>query len=167
MNTGKVTLAALLFITGSLLVSQEPFHLQSIAPREFALMAWGDSPSDPDQLRGMKEAGLNISGFCHAEDLDRVKAAGLTCFVNDPTLSSYAPDRLPPLATMRRDVLDLKKRIGDNPAALGFYLRDEPPASLMPGLGQMAKLLRDEMPDKVAVRESFSVPGIAGCSRHH
>jgi hypothetical protein len=25
-------------------------------------MAWGDSPSDADQLRGMKEAGLNISG---------------------------------------------------------------------------------------------------------
>ena len=104
-------------------------------------MAWGDSPSDPDQLRGMKEAGLNISGFCRAEDLDRVKEAGLTCFVNDPKLSGYAPDHLPPVATMRSDIAALKKEIGNNPAALGFFLRDEPPASLMPGLGEVANLL--------------------------
>jgi hypothetical protein len=119
-----------------------------MAPKEFAVMAWGDSPSDAEQLRGMKEAGLNISGFCRAEDLDRVKTAGLTCFVNDPKLSGYAPDHLPPVATMRRDLAVLKKQIGDNPAALGFFLRDEPPASLMPGLAEMANLLREEMPDK-------------------
>jgi hypothetical protein len=111
-------------------------------------MAWGDSPSDPDQLRGMKEAGLNISGFCRAEDLDRVNEAGLTCFVNDPRLSGYAPDHLPPVATMRSDIAALKKQIGNNPAALGFFLRDEPPASLMPGLGEVANPLREEMPDK-------------------
>lgn len=51
-------------------------------------MAWGGSPSDPDQLRGMREAGLNISGFCHPEDLDKVRSAGLTCFVSDPRLEN-------------------------------------------------------------------------------
>src|SRR6185437_3890812 len=99
-----------------------------IAPKEFALMAWGDSPSDPGQLSGMRDAGLNISGFCHVEDLDRVKAAGLTCFVHDPKLSSYAPDHLPSAATIQTDVAALKKQIGDNPAAIGFFLRDEPSA---------------------------------------
>ncbi|HEY7212084.1 MAG TPA: hypothetical protein VH477_17550 [Bryobacteraceae bacterium] len=147
MNITRTTLAALSLFAAPAL-SQESFHLQPIAPKEFAVMAWGDSPSDPDQLRGMKEAGLNISGFCRAEDLDRVKAAGLTCFVTDPKLNAYAPDHLPPAATLRGDFALLKKQIGDNPAALGIFLRDEPPASFMPGLGEMATLLREEMPDK-------------------
>jgi hypothetical protein len=111
-------------------------------------MAWGDSPSDPAQLRGMKEAGLNISGFCRADDLNAVNAAGLTCFVQDPKLNGYRPDQLPPDATLRWDIATLKKAIGANPAAIGFFLRDEPPASLMSGLGKLAALLREEMPEK-------------------
>jgi len=96
----------------------------------------------------MKEAGLNISGFCRAEDLDRVKAAGLTCFVNDPKITAYTPDKLPDIDRVRQDIATLKSQIGNNPAALGFFLHDEPPASLMPGLGKLASLLREELPDK-------------------
>ncbi len=136
-----------IFVTALLLVTPSMFP-QEVPPKDFAVMAWGGSPSDPAQLQGMKEAGLNISGFCRAADLDRVRSAGLTCFIEDPKLNGYSPDRLPPLATLRQDVAALKKQIGDNPAALGFFLRDEPPASLMPGLGEIASLLRAEMPDK-------------------
>jgi hypothetical protein len=136
MKAGTVS-TILLLLWALLAFSQSSFHPRPIAPKEFAVMAWGDSPSDLDQLREMKEAGLNISGFCRAEDLDRVRAAGLTCFVSDPKLSAYVPDQLPPIATIREDIADLKKRIGANPAALGFFLRDEPPASFMPGLGKL------------------------------
>ena len=141
-------LFAVLLLLAPLTFPQQSFHPASIAPKDFAVMAWGDSPSDNDRLRGMKEAGLNISGFCRAEDLDRVKAAGLACFVTDPKLGSYTPDQLPSMATIRGDVAALKKQINGNPAALGFFLRDEPPASLMSGLGKLATLLREEMPDK-------------------
>jgi hypothetical protein len=143
----RISIAALL-LSIPLAFSQRNFQPRSIAPKQFAVMAWGDSPSDADQLRGMKEAGLNISGFCRAEDLDRVKAAGLTCFVNDPNLSGYALNQLPPVATMRRDIAALKKQIGDNSAALGFFLHDEPSASVMASLGTLANLLREDMPDK-------------------
>jgi hypothetical protein len=137
-----------LVLSASLALAQTRSQPQPVPPKEFAVMAWGGSPSDAGQLRGMKDAGLNLSGFCRAEDLDRVKAAGLTCFVNDPKLTGYTPDHLPPDDTLRRDIADLKNRIGDNPAALGFFLRDEPSASLMPGLGKLAGLLREAMPDK-------------------
>src|SRR5690349_15900110 len=100
MNPIRISVAAFLSLV-PLALSQKSFQPTPIAPKQFAVMAWGDSPSDVDQLRGMKEAGLNISGFCRAEDLDRVKAAGLTCFVNDPKLSGYAPEQLPPVAIMR------------------------------------------------------------------
>src|SRR5579859_1369704 len=118
------------------------------APKDFAVMAWGDSPSDPAQLRGMREAGLNISGFCRVADLERVHAAGLTCFVSDKRIGGHEPLQLPPEDQLRRNIGELKKEIGDNPAALGFYLEDEPDAPSMPGLGKLASLMREAMPDK-------------------
>lgn len=109
-------------------------------------MAWGGSPSDPDQLRGMKEAGLNISGFCRAEDLERVRAAGLTCFVSDSALENYDLRHLPADAEIQSHIAQLKSAVAGNPAALGFFLRDEPDAISMPGLGRLAAMLRDSMP---------------------
>lgn len=118
------------------------------APREFAVMAWGGSPSDLEQLRGMREAGLNISGFCHPEDLDKVRSAGLTCFVSDPRLENADSLHLPSDDELRAVIGALRKQVGSNPAALGFFLRDEPGAASMPGLGKLASMLREAMPDK-------------------
>jgi len=123
----------------------QPFqHPNPVAPKDFAVMAWGGSPYDPEQLQGMREAGLNISGFCRVEALERVRASGLTCFVSDKRLQEIgAPDD-----EIRPMIAALKKEVGDNPAALGFYLHDEPDAAMMPGLGKLAMLLREAMPDK-------------------
>lgn len=138
--------ASLLLITAAIrpAISQVP----SFGPKDFAVMAWGDSPSDPDQLRGMKEAGLNVSGFCRAQDLDKVQAAGLTCFVRDEWINAQA---LPSVASdkeIREHFDQLKQQIGNNPAALGFFLRDEPSAGMMPALGKLSAGLHSAMPDK-------------------
>jgi hypothetical protein len=127
----------------------QSFHSpKPVAPKDFAVMAWGDSPSDSAQLEGMREAGLNVSGFCRMEDLERVRAAGLTCFVSDPTIENYNPLHLPPDAELRRHIAELKKEVADNPAALGFFLRDEPDVPSMPGLGKLAAMVREIMPDR-------------------
>jgi hypothetical protein len=68
---------------------------------------------------------------------------------------------------MRRDIAALNKQISDNSAALGFFLRDEPSASLMPGLGRVPTLLREEMPDKWPYVNLFPYrvsPGTLGTS---
>jgi len=117
------------------------------SPKSFAIMAWGDAPSDAAQLRGMREAGLNIAGFCRAEDLEKVRDAGLSCFVNDPRISGYDWQALPPDDEVRSRAGSLAKQIGANPAAIGFFLRDEPPAALMPGLARVAKIVREAEPD--------------------
>jgi hypothetical protein len=110
-------------------------------------MAWGDSPADPDQLRGMREAGLNISGFCRPTDLNQVKSAGLACFVREPVINDLDPLRLPPDDEIRRIVSSLSKQIAGNSAALGFFLRDEPSVAMMPGLGKLATMFHQAMPD--------------------
>jgi len=142
----RTWLVALLFLPSSF--AQTPHHPTPAAPKDFAVMAWGDSPTDPEQLRGMREAGLNISGFCRVEDLDRVRAAGRTCFVSDKLVDRDSQLALPPDDQIRRHLVELKKQIGDNPAALGFFLSDEPDAPSMAGLGKMAAMLREAMPGK-------------------
>ncbi|HYM11566.1 MAG TPA: hypothetical protein VEU62_12585, partial [Bryobacterales bacterium] len=121
--------------------AQSTHHPGPLNPHDFALMAWGGSPSDPDQLLGMEEAGLNISGFCHPEDLDRVHNAGLTCFVTDKLINGYDWLHLPSDEELRANVVELKSKIDSKPAAIGFFLRDEPPVAMMPGLGRVASLL--------------------------
>ena len=108
-----------LILLAPLVPAQTGRHPAPPSPKDFAVMAWGSSPSDPDQLRGMREAGLNISGFCRAEDLERVQAAGLTCFVRDPGIQRMDPLRLPSEEQMRSTVAELKKQIGANPAGSG------------------------------------------------
>jgi hypothetical protein len=128
-------------------------------------MPWDSSPSDPEQLRLMKEAGLNISGFCSLADLDRVQAAGLTCFVQEGRASGYDWAKLPAQEEMRSKIRDLARETGHHPAVLGFFLRDEPPAPLMPGLGRVADILREVVPDTwpyVNLFASFASPAQLG-----
>ncbi len=123
-------------------------HPALVSPREFAVMAWGDSPSDPEQLKGMRDAGLNVSGFCRVDDLAKVNAAALSCFVSDQRVEDYNWRQMPSDGVIRSRVKELARQIGDNPAALGFYLQDEPHASAMQGMGRVAAILREAMPGK-------------------
>ena len=137
-----------LFI-GALAAAAQPFpNPQPPQPKDFAIMAWGEAPSEVDQLRWMKDAGLNIAGFCRVEDLEKVRDAGLTCFVSDRRINGYDWQALPEDREIRSRIGDLAKQIGSNPAAVGFFLRDEPHAALMPGLGRVAKIAREIMPGK-------------------
>jgi hypothetical protein len=138
----------LLAVLSWTLSGQAIYNPEPPPPERFAIMAWGRSPSDPEQLRGMKEAGLNISGFCRPEDIEQVLQAGLACFVSDKRINGYDWERLPPEVELRRSLGEAVAAVKDHPAVLGFYLRDEPHASLMAGLGRVASILRELAPGK-------------------
>lgn len=125
----------------------------ALAPRAepgvFPIVAWGDSPSDAARLQLMKQAGINVSGFCRAEDLDRVRDAGLSCFVRDPRISKFVADNAATDAEIHDAVAALAARIGSHPAAFGVLLRDEPGVTDMPVLGRLAKELLKAMPGKL------------------
>jgi hypothetical protein len=122
----------------------EPPRLSN--PREFAVMAWDTAPSDPEQLRLMKDAGLNIAGFCAPPDVERVRAAGLACFVADGRVGGYDWKKLPPDSELRKNIAAAVHDVAGNSAVLGFSFRDEPPAPLFPGLGRVRSLLAEAMP---------------------
>jgi hypothetical protein len=128
------------------------YHPTTPDPREFPVAAWGGSPSDPELLRDMKEAGFTVSGFCRSEDLDKVQAAGLRCFVTDPRIS-LTPEqwsKLPPEEQLRKGIVELVREVGNHPAALGYFLCDEPYySSMMANLGKVAAILRELAPDKL------------------
>ena len=111
-------------------------------------MAWGGTPSDPSQLQWMREAGLNIAGFCSPDQLDKVDAAGLTCFVTDTRANGYPWEQMPSQQELRKNIEDLVSDVRSRPAALGYFLKDEPSASQMPGLGEVASLLREITPSR-------------------
>jgi len=117
-----------------------------ISPQVFALMAWDQSPSDPQQLALMRQAGLNISGFCSPDQLDAVHADGMSCFVSDPRANGYKWTEMPDRMEVQQEIDSLVKEVQNHPAALGFFLYDEPDVSLFPGLGEMASALRKAMP---------------------
>jgi hypothetical protein len=137
---------ALASITSVLTLSQVFPYPQPIDPRAFSIMAWGPSPVDPDQLGLMKQAGFNVSGFCKAEDLKSVEKAGLTCFVSDPNTKGYDWTHLPSKDQIEKNATELTERIGGSRAALGFLLTDEPTAAMLPGLGEVARVLKQHMP---------------------
>jgi hypothetical protein len=124
-------------------------HIQPAMPGDFAIMAWDNAPSDSALLEGIKDAGMNIAGFCKAEDVDRIQAAGLTCFLQDPQLSNYNWDAPPAEESVRKDVGALAHSFGDNPAVLGVFLTDEPRIHQMPAIGRVVQLLREAMPGKL------------------
>jgi hypothetical protein len=128
--------------------AQEFPQSPSVSPRQFALMAWGGTPSDPNQLHWMREAGLNIAGFCSPDQLDKVDAAGLTCFVSDPRANHYPWKQMPNQQGLRKNLAALVRDVQNRPAALGYYLMDEPSVSQMPGLGEVASLLHEITPSR-------------------
>ena len=94
----------------------------------------------------MRQAGLNISGFCTPGELDIVQAAKMSCFVTDDRANGYDWTKMPGEKELRENINALVGEVRNHPAALGFFLRDEPPAAMMPGLGKVTAMLHREMP---------------------
>ena len=128
-------------------------------PREFPVLAWGGSPSEPELLRGMKQAGFTVAGFCRPEDLDAVHAAGLTCFVLDKRISFSRDqwEKMPPEAEVRKGIVELVRQVGDHPAALGYFLLDEPNASMLDNLARACRILREVAPGKLPYVNMFAM----------
>ncbi|MEO8660118.1 MAG: hypothetical protein ABI693_16730 [Bryobacteraceae bacterium] len=123
--------------------------VEPVPAATFPIIAWNPSPTDAGNLALMKQAGLNVSGFCQPEDLDKVQAAGLSCLVNYGPIDRMIERNEATDAEIQKAVADLKTKISGHPAAFGVYLRDEPSTAQMPILGRIAAVLRKAMPEQL------------------
>jgi hypothetical protein len=113
----------------------------------FPIMAWNHAPSDPAVLKKMAECGITVAGFTYPKDLDLVHAAGMKAIVYDPRVASYDWTKVD-AAKARENVTALIKEVNEHPAVFGYYLRDEPPASMFAGLEAVASVVRELAPGK-------------------
>lgn len=113
----------------------------------FPIMAWNWAPNDPVVLNKMHEGGLTVAGFVAPGTLDACEAAGLKAIVSDARTSGYDWAGVDE-ANVRTNVASLVAAVGQHPALYGYYLRDEPPASLFPGLAKVAAVVRELSPGK-------------------
>src|SRR5438552_18546612 len=108
-------------------------------------MAWNGPPNDPAVLKRMRACGLTVAGFVPPAGLDNCHAAGLKAIVSDDRVSGYDWKKVDP-AVARVRVTEVVKQVRDHPAVYGYYLRDEPPADLFPGLATVAGLVKELHP---------------------
>lgn len=143
----EFVLSMLLLMAAAIPIRAQSFvEPPEISPRDFALMAWDQSPSDPHQLDLMRQAGLNVSGFCSPGELEKVQAAKMSCFVTDDRANGYDWNEMPGKEELQKKIDALVAEVRNHPAALGFFLRDEPTAAMMPALGKVAEMLHGAMP---------------------
>ena len=120
--------------------AQTARHPKPADPKHFAVMAWGGSPADPDQLRGMRDSRAEHLRILQRAG-SRAGSGGRPHLLCPRFLGSKAWIRCACLPTrdLRSRVADLARQVAANPAALGWYLRDEPNAQMMPGLGKIGE----------------------------
>ena len=115
---------------------------QELAPEEFAILPWGNTPGESNVLKDLRLCGFNLAGFVYPHDLDTVAKAGLKAIVSDESIqvsdaaSEYDADEI------ARRVQALVMQVKGHAALYGYYLRDEPGAGIYPGLAHWSDALR-------------------------
>ncbi len=131
---------------GSWAMGQERKPEQMLAPEDFAILPWGGTSADKAVLEDIRDCGFNLAGFVAVDGLDAVAEAGLKCFVSDGSV--HVSDSVADLPD--KEVLDrvgaVAGRVKNHPAAFGYYLRDEPGASMWPALARQVKALQAAAP---------------------
>jgi len=112
----------------------------------FPLMAWNWVPDDnPRTFERMRECGLNIAGMVGLRQVEVCRAAGMRAIVSDGRSCDYDWNAIN-MAKAERNIRSLVAEVKDNPAVFGYYIKDEPDASMFPGLAKIAGLIKRYAP---------------------
>lgn len=114
----------------------------------FPIMAWGTTPGDPNILKEMAECRINVAGFVAPEHLNFVEEAGLKAFVIDPRSSRYDFRNVDP-DNANKNAESLTEEVGNHPALIGYYLKDEPCADEFNGLAIVSEAFIERTPNKI------------------
>ncbi|MGI6296537.1 MAG: hypothetical protein ACOX3G_10665 [Armatimonadota bacterium] len=137
-------------------------EMRMLNASEFAILPWGSTTGDQSVYDTIRDCGFNLAGFVTVDELDKVNKAGLQCLVRDASIHAGDPQTQLSQAEIDERVQAVVKRVAGNPAVYGYYLRDEPNASVFPGLGRWAAAVEKADPGKMAYINLFPNYASAG-----
>jgi hypothetical protein len=114
-------------------------------PEVFPIFPWDILPAKQAAFEEARQCGFNLAGFVQPENLDLVAAAGMKCFVSDPSIEIRGKQSTDEEIAQR--VKALAERTAHHPATFGYHVIDEPPADLVPAVVQWTKALQAAAPD--------------------
>ena len=115
----------------------------------FPIMAWSGAPDDPAALAKMRDCGITVVGPTPMSKLDACQAAGLKVLIQDDRASGYGNWQGVDEAAAKKNVASLVEQTAKHPAAIGYYLMDEPHAALFPGLAKVAGDMQTLAPNMI------------------
>lgn len=145
-RSAALLILACLCITVPTLRAQD--DVPRLTPEQFPLLAWNVARGNPAVFARMWDCGFNLAGFVPIQDLDAVAAAGLKCFVHDPSIPVRYEATLPE-SHINEHVAAYTGRAGSHPAVFGYFLADEPSAQAFPTLARWAKAFRAVAPNQL------------------
>lgn len=124
-------------------------NVPRLRPEDFPILPWSWTGVEKRTFKEIRDCGFNLAGFVQPGALENVRKAGLKAIVFDK--KAHVTDeaaQLEPIALMRV-VRTLVKKVARHKATFGYYLRDEPGASLYPGLAKWAEAYRAADPESL------------------
>jgi hypothetical protein len=127
-----------------------------LTPEQFAILAW-DGPDrsyppfyDVPTCNTMRDCGFNVAGFVQKAYFDSVAAAGLKAFAFDWNTCPATETMVNwPRSMIDYYVNPLVNQVSNHPALFGYFVRDEPPVTDFPGLGNWRASFKAADPDKL------------------
>jgi hypothetical protein len=128
------------------LVLTNPTSASADEAKKFSIVAWNmidpENPAlgyfkDPNQFEIMKDCGFNVAGMLTPSLLYSAEQAGMKGWLMVPELHSaldrLAFEKVQPTDQMIEQIVEkMVKEYDNNPAVYGYYVKDEPSASLFP-----------------------------------
>jgi hypothetical protein len=131
-----------------------------VTPEEFPIFPWDILKPDKAVYEEAKACGFNLAGFVHPPDLDLVAAAGMKCFVSDPSIHVRGGENLS-ADDIKEAATKLAKATASHPATFGYHIVDEPNKQLVPVAAKWAAALDAAAPNAIAYTNFLPIAGNA------
>jgi hypothetical protein len=132
-----------------------------VPPETFPVFPWDILPANAQAYAQARQCGLNLAGFAHVQDLDKVNAAHMKCFVGEPQILDVRNSEKLTDEQIKAKVQEVVSKSKDNPALFGYHVVDEPSPALVPTIVRWTKAFQQADPNAIAYVNMLPIHGAA------
>ncbi len=143
------------FMLGILSAFSQTKNTSRLSPDEFVIMPWDWPANDSATLKDIYDCGFNMAGFVSTDALDAVTQAGLKAFVSDNSIRVARNGSELSDEEINKRVSAIAMKTVQNPTVFGYYMIDEPGASMFPYLKKWKDAWSKNAPNALAYINLF------------